>query len=261
MPPAPGGLSKAAMSFDAPSALPAMAVAARLRPAPVSVVIPALNAGARLPACLNALAAGGLAGLVREAIVVDGGSRDDTAAVADAFGARVLSAPPGRGGQLRAGANAARGRWLLFVHADTVLEPSWMDEASAFMERGEDGAAVFALAFDACGLAPRIVAAGAMARTRLLKSPYGDQGLLISRRLYDAVGGFADMPLFEDVDIVARIVRHGGRKALRVLKARAVTAAERYERDGYAARVIANLWLRARYHAGVSPEKLARRYR
>ncbi len=249
------------MSFDAALELSDATHPAPVRPAPASVVIPALNAAARLPAALEALAAGSLAGLLREAIVVDGGSRDETAAIADAFGARVLHAPPGRGGQLKTGAAAARGAWLLFLHADTVLEPGWLDEAAAFMRNGEDRAAVFTLAFDARGLAPRMVAAGAMARTRLLKSPYGDQGLLIPRRLYDAIGGFSDMPLFEDVDIIARLIRHGGRGALHVFKARAVTAADRYERDGYAARVLRNLWLRAQYHAGVSPQKLAKRYR
>ena len=234
---------------------------APVSPAPVSIVIPTLNAGARLPACLGALAAGSLAGLVREAVVVDGGSADDTVKIADGFGARVMTAPPGRGGQLKAGAAAARGAWLLFLHADTVLEEGWLAEVAAFVEADDGRAGVFTLAFDAKGVAPRIVAAGAMARTRWLKSPYGDQGLLISRRLYDAVGGYGDMPLFEDVDMISRLVRHGGRGVLHVFNAKAVTSPERYERDGYAGRVLKNIWHLAQYHAGVPPEKLARSYR
>ena len=247
---APGGLCK---GMDAPPPLKASA--------PVSIVIPTLNAGERLRACLSALAAGSLAGLVAEAVVVDGGSEDDTTAIADSFGARVVTAPSGRGGQLEAGAAAARGAWLMFLHADTVLEEDWLGDVSAFVEADDMRAGVFTLAFDAKGLAPRIVAAGAMARTRWLKSPYGDQGLLISRRLYDAVGGFADMPLFEDVDMISRLVRHGGRGALHVFRTKAVTSPERYERDGYVGRVIKNAWHLAQYHAGVAPEKLARSYR
>lgn len=256
-----GGMEKPAAQFSPTQASRALNAPVPMSPAPVSIVIPTLNAGACLPACLGALAAGSLAGLVREAVVVDGGSADETATIADGFGARVISASPGRGGQLKTGAAAARGEWLLFLHADTVLEDGWPAEVSSFIESDASRIGVFTLAFDARGLAPRIVAAGAMARTRWLKSPYGDQGLLVSRSLYDAVGGFSDMPLFEDVDLMARLVRHGGRKALHVFRTKAVTSPERYERDGYAGRVIKNAWHLAQYRAGVAPEKLARSYR
>ena len=234
--------------------------------APISVVIPTLDAAARLPVCLEALVAACVGGLVREVVVVDGGSRDATREIADGFGAKVLTAPPSRGGQLKAGAGAAGGDWLLFLHGDTALTGDWAREVQAFIEAEDAGgegarAGVFTLAFDAAGIAPRLVAAGAMARTRVLKSPYGDQGLLLSRRLYEAVGGFRDMPLFEDVDMVRRIVRRGGRGALHVFRAKAITSAARYERGGYARRVIKNAWLLMRYHAGASPEKLKESYR
>lgn len=229
--------------------------------APVSVVIPTLNVAARLPACLDALAPAAVDGLVREVIVVDGGSTDMTAAIAEGFGATAIKSAPGRGGQLAAGARVARGDWLLFLHGDTVLEETWAPEARGFVEADAPGAAVFTLAFDAKGVAPKIVAAGAMARTAILKSPYGDQGLFLSRTLYNAIGGFKEMPLFEDVEIIQRIIRHGGRGALHVFKSKAVTSADRYERAGYMRQVLTNAWRLARYHAGVSPEKLAERYR
>jgi hypothetical protein len=227
----------------------------------ISVVIPTLNAEARLAACLDALIPAAIDELVKEVIVVDGGSSDGTAKIADGFGARMLTAPPGRGGQLMAGADAARGTWLLFLHADTVLEAGWAQEAARFTDAHEDKAAVFRLAFDARGLAPKLVAAGAMARTALLASPYGDQGLFLPRALYDEIGGFRALPLFEDVDIIRRLIKAKGRPALKVLNARAVTSAERYQREGYAKQVLFNAWRLMRYRLGASPEALARGYR
>lgn len=227
----------------------------------ISVVIPTLNAEGRLAVCLDALVPAVMAEIVREAIIVDGGSEDKTRAIADGFGARVLGEPPGRGGQLAAGARAARGDWLLFLHADTVLEAGWEEEAHEFIKPAPERAGVFTLQFDAKGLAPKLVAAGAMARTSLFKAPYGDQGLLISKELYEAVGGYEDLPLMEDVDFMRRLIRLKGRRVLRVLKAKAITSAERYERDGYARRVAKNAVTLMRYAAGASPETLAKDYK
>lgn len=227
----------------------------------ISVVIPTLNAEARLSQCLEALVRPTVDGLIKEVIVVDGGSADATLAIADAFGACILTARQGRGAQLRAGATAARGAWLLFLHADTALEPDWAEEARAFIESNDDRAAIFTLRFDAEGLRPALVAAGAMLRTKLFAAPYGDQGLLISRQLYDDIGGFRDMPLFEDVDIVRRLARKHGRRALHVLNARAITSADRYARDGYLKRVLKNAWCLTLYNVGVAPERIAKVYR
>ena len=227
----------------------------------ISVIIPTLNAAARLPETLTALVPAAVDGSIKEVIIVDGGSRDETLEIADGFGATVLSAPPGRGGQLRKGAAAARGEWLLFLHGDTVLEEDWVREARSLASKGGDTAGVFTLRFDAKGLAPRFVAAAAMARTKLLGAPYGDQGLFVSRKLYDEVGGYADMALMEDVDIMGRIRRLKGARSIHVFRSAAITSATRYEREGYFKRVFKNAILLTRYHLGAAPERLAESYR
>ncbi|WP_425410999.1 TIGR04283 family arsenosugar biosynthesis glycosyltransferase [Hyphococcus sp.] len=226
----------------------------------ISVVIPALDAEARLAECLNAIVPAAMMELVREVIVVDGGSQDKTVEIAEGFGARVIAAPQGRGGQLMAGALAAKGEWYLFLHADTVLEGGWDDEARRFIDAHPDKAAVFTMRFDTQGAAPRIVAAGAMARARIFRTPYGDQGLLISKTLYNETGGYADLPLMEDVDFIRRLIRVKGRGALHILQSKALTSAERYARDGYARRVMKNAAILMRYHLGSKPEALARDY-
>ena len=230
-------------------------------PAPLSIIVPTLNAEAGLPRCLAALAPANEAGLVREVIVSDGGSEDGTLGIADAAGCTVVTGALGRGAQLARGAEAARGAWLLFLHADTVLSADWGAAASAQSARpGQAG--VFRLAFEGAGLRPRLVALGANARARLASLPYGDQGLLIARPLYDALGGYDPaLPLFEDVDLVRRLVAARGCRALRVLGATARTSPARYERHGYARRVARNQILLARYLTGTPPRALAAAYR
>jgi len=217
----------------------------------LSAVVPALNAEARLPDCLASLRPG-----ADELVVVDGGSTDRTAALAEAAGAQLVRARRGRGLQLAAGAAAARGDWLLFLHADTRLERGWQAEAQAFMAARDGQAAAFTLALDdAAGAARRLERIVAW-RSRALGLPYGDQGLLLSRALYERVGGFRPLPLMEDVDLVRRI----GRARIRILDARAFTSAERYRRDGWLARPARNLACLSLYFLGVPPAILAKLY-
>jgi rSAM/selenodomain-associated transferase 2 len=218
----------------------------------ISVVIPALNAGPTLGACLSALTDPA----VGEVLVVDGGSTDDTAALAMAAGARVIGPlPPSRGGQLAAGCAAGTGAWLLILHADTRLGAGWGEAARLHMTAQPDKAGWFRFALDDSRPVARVWEAGVHLRSRL-GLPYGDQGLLISRALYEAVGGYRDLPLMEDVDLARRI----GRKRLRGLEARAVTSAERYRRDGYVRRSLRNWRLLAAWLGGTDPADLARRY-
>ncbi len=221
--------------------------------AKLSVIIPTLNAASGLERSLPALAEGLQAGLIRELVLSDGGSTDATLQIAEAAGAEILQGPASRGGQLRRGAGAAGGDWLLFLHADSVLPQGWADTVLGHLPSGHP--AVFKLAFDATGVMPALVAGWANLRTRAFGLPYGDQGLLISRKGYDAAGGFADIPLMEDV-AMARALG----KRPRLLPLALTTSAERYERDGWLRRGTRNLSLLVRYLCGADPAKLARRY-
>jgi rSAM/selenodomain-associated transferase 2 len=230
-----------------------------LRP-PISIVIPTLNAMPRLADCLAALVSGLCDGLVREAIVVDGTSNDQSAQLATDMGCKVVVLPPqarGRGQQLRAGAQAASGDWLLFLHADTVLQEGWVRAVGNHIANQPDKAAYFQLAFEQSGAGARRVARFANMRARALVLPYGDQGLLISRALYDVIGGFSGIPLMEDVDIVRRL----GRRLLVPLTAIAQTSGEKFARGGWWARPARNSMLLAAYMLGVRPDVLARWYK
>lgn len=222
----------------------------------ISVVIPTLNAGARLAETLTALVPGVVEGVVREVLIADAGSTDETVPIAEASGARLLTLERGRGVQLRAGCAAARSDWLLALHADTRLEPGWIEAVRRHVAEHPGDAGYFRLAFDDPGAAARAWEAGVLARNRLFGLVYGDQGLLIPRALYEAAGGYPEWPLLEDVALVRRV----GRARLRPLAARAVTGAERFQRDGWLGRSVRNWAILARYLAGADPRQLARRY-
>jgi rSAM/selenodomain-associated transferase 2 len=221
----------------------------------ISVVIPTLNGAVTLPQTLAALR-GSL--IVHEVIIADGGSSDETAACAGSAGARVIIAPRGRGSQLAAGAAAASGDWFLFLHADCQLEPGWQSAVEAFLRApaAEGRAGYFDLVLDDPAPAARRLERIVAWRCRVLALPYGDQGLLIARILYDAVGGFAPLPLMEDVDLMRRL----GRRRLARIGARCFASARRYRRDGYLRRPLRNLLCLSLYFAGVPPARIARLY-
>ncbi len=217
--------------------------------APLSVIIPTLDAAASLPATLAALTEA--RELIREIIIADGGSRDATTVIAEAAGARVLSAPQGRGAQLAAGAASASGDWLLFLHADTRPEPGWSIDVARFIADPGDRerAAYFAYRLDDASPAARRLERIVAWRSRVLGLPYGDQGLILARGFYGTLGGFPPLALMEDVAFVRRV----GRRRLVALTASALTSAARYRREGFLWRPLRNLGCLALYLLGLPP--------
>ncbi|WP_420586643.1 TIGR04283 family arsenosugar biosynthesis glycosyltransferase [Ruegeria sp.] len=222
-------------------------------PAPISIVIPTLNAGEALSESLPALMEGLHTGLIRELIVTDGGSTDATLEIADEAGAEIVTGAPSRGGQLRRGCAAAKAEWLLILHADTVLREGWSKEVGEHLPSGNPAA--FCLAFRAKGFWPAWVAGWANLRSRVFGLPYGDQGLLVPRGLYEQADGYPDQPLMEDVALVRALPR------ITLLDSRAITSADRYARVGWLRRGARNLWTLTRYFLGADPERLAQAYR
>jgi hypothetical protein len=219
----------------------------------MGVVIPTLDEERALPGLLADL---GKVLVPLDVVVVDGGSRDRTAAVATAAGIRVVRRAPGRAGQLNAGAAAVEGAWLLFLHADSRLPPSARRALLAAVTDEPDLSwGVFRFALDLGGFWGWLIALGQRVRQRMLGLPYGDQGLLVSRELFDAVGGFPDLPLMEDVAMVQRLRR---RAALRTLPAPLVTSGRRYVARGAARTWLWHSALLALYLLGMSPARLAR---
>lgn len=228
----------------------------------LTVVIPTLESGPGLVGTLGALIPAAAAGVVSQVVVSDGGSRDLTLAIADELGCDIVTAPRGRGSQLAAGARAARHPWLLFLHSDTQLDEGWHQEAAVFIERvesrgeGDRRVAVFGFALDDDGFSARMLETAVRLRCLLFALPYGDQGLLISRRHYERLGGYRPIPLMEDVDLVRRI----GRGGFTYLRARAVTSAARYRRDGYVLRMARNAGCLALFFLRVPPRLITRIY-
>lgn len=225
----------------------------------ISVIIPTLNSGAQLPRALAPLVVGMTAGVVKQVIVADGGSEDDTLESAEAAGCDIVKADRSRAKQMRAGADAARGKWLLFLHPETALAEGWVDEVEHFIRdpQSRKKAAAFKLAFDDRSPQAKRAVFWARLRASVMKLPYGDQGLLISRFFYDGLGGYPDIPLMEDVEIMRRI----GPQRLVLLDTEAVASAEKYRREGYDKRAWRNLTLMARYLMGADPVELAKAYK
>jgi len=222
----------------------------------VTIIIPVLHDTTALSALLPALPIDASVQL----LVVDGGAEQGSAW--DALHARHpavewIRASPGRAVQMNAGAARARGRWIVFLHADTRLAAGWLDFLRSLNDRPAVVGGSFRFALDSNARWARWIERGVRLRVRLFDLPYGDQALFARRDVFDVLQGYKAMPLMEDVDFVRRLRRHG---RLEHADIQALTSARRWERDGWILRTIENGTLLLLFLAGCSPEWLARRY-
>jgi rSAM/selenodomain-associated transferase 2 len=163
----------------------------------------------------------------------------------------------GRGIQLNAGAARATGEWLWFVHADSRLPDHWLAAFQALSPQAGVAGGAFRFALDSTAWQARLLERAVALRVRWFNLPYGDQGLFVRRRVFESLGGFAPLPLMEDVEFVRRLTRSG---SLRHLTLRLTTSARRWEHEGWLRRSMSNLTMLSLYALGVPPERLARRY-
>ena len=234
----------------------------------LSVIIPTYNVQDGLADILEQISP-----IADEVIISDCDSQDQTLNMAKRYGAKIVKGCKGRGYQLARGADFAAqntahqartdgvikpsDHYYLFLHADSRLSPQALTDISAHISESDPRAAVFTLRLDDRGFWPRHVEFWVWLRTLCLTLPYGDQGLLISRALYEQTGGYPEWNLFEDVHLIKKI----GRKNLRIFKSKIITDASKYRRDGYGRRCFKNLGLIIRYGFGADPQALSKRYR
>ncbi len=226
-------------------------------PGLVSVIVPVLN---------EALIINDLILHIRETagkepceiIVADGGYGHSTLDAMEDGDVIKVMCPPGRGVQMNAGAEMASGEILLFLHADTRL-PSGAISSIRLALGGRSVAGAFSLSIDSPKAALAVIAWFANLRSRMERIPYGDQAQFMTAELYRKLGGYADIPIMEDVELFRRIRELG--LPIAVLHGKVVTSSRRWEKEGILRRTLTNWWLRIRYRFGATPESLNSHYR
>ena len=218
------------------------------------MIIPTLNEAGLIRKTLDGLPA--YENLER--IVVDGGSSDDTVPSAKRSADQVLVAGAGRARQMNAGARAANGEILHFLHADSILPAGAFHEMAKAMKDPAVVGGAFRLAIDSARVSLKLVAAVANWRTGISRIPYGDQGIFIRRRAFDELGGFPDLPIMEDLEMARRLRRKG---RMVFLRQAIITSSRRWDREGVWNTTVRNQVFVLLYFLGVSPVRLARWYR
>ncbi len=220
----------------------------------ISIIIPTLNEAATIAETL-----GHLKGPDQlEVIVVDGGSQDDTVRLAAARGAKVIQTQPGKACQMNAGAAAASGEVLVFVHADTRMPHNFSRQILAALDQTGVVAGAFRLHIDSGAARIRLIEKVANWRSHCLKMPYGDQALFMKKALFQKVGGFAEVPIMEDFMLVRRLKRMG---RIIILPEPVFTSARRWIHLGVLRTWLINQLIVIAYYLGISPERLSRWYR
>jgi uncharacterized protein len=220
----------------------------------MSVIIPALNEAATIGRTLSLLE--GVDNL--EAIVVDGGSIDQTADLAESRGAKVIQTNPGKANQMNIGAAAAGGEILVFLHADTLLPEDFSHQIVAALKQNNVAAGAFRLTIESTGAAIKFIERMVYLRSRFLGLPYGDQALFMKKSLFKEIGGFPDLPIMEDFILVCRLKRRG---KIVILPSAVATSPRRWLHHGIAKTWFINQAIILAYYLGIPPERLTRWYR
>ena len=243
--------------LDRPKDLPAWQHLASIEDANlgrVSVIIPALNEGEQITTTIASVQAG----RPHEILVVDGGSTDDTIQRACEAGAVVINSAPGRAREMNAGAARAGGSALLFVHADTLLPRDYLSAVSRALQPPGIAAGAFRFRVSGDLAGKRILEWTTNLRSRWRQMPYGDQALFVRRSLFEEIGGFADMPIMEDYELVRRLRKRG---RIVITPQAATTSGRRWRRLEVLRTTAVNRLVILGYRCGVSPERLAEFYR
>ncbi len=228
----------------------------------VSVVIPVLHDTAELASLLETLRPGRDhtvdQSVAYEVVVVNGDPRDVSLRPLHRRFPDVewAESPPGRARQMNHGVRLATGRWLLFLHADACPERGWIEAIRTVDQSSANGGA-FRFRLESTALTARVLERGVDLRTRLFGLPYGDQGIFVRRQVFDEEGGYAELPIMEDLELVRRLRRRG---PLTWCPVEVRVSARRWERDGWVRRSVLNVCLVGLFFVGISPAWLARRY-
>ena len=221
----------------------------------ISIIIPVLNEEAHLGSCIEAVRQNDAS---CEIIIVDGGSFDRTIEIAESFqGVKVMKTPKGRGLQMNAGAFSATGDILLFLHADTILEDGWVQAIAGVVKDSSVAGGAFTFAIQNPSKKYRVVEEWVRLRCFLFRLPYGDQGIFVKRDVFHELGGYKNIPLMEDVDLIERMKGQG---RIVILDTKALTSERRWGRKGLIYTAVMNQLIMFLYKIGVHPQKLARIY-
>ncbi len=222
-------------------------------PLDISVIIPVLNDAEALDLALSSTQ--DCTGVER--IVVDGGSSDESAEVAQSRGAKTLHSPPGRARQMNTGAGVAEGMFLIFLHADTRLPEGFDHHVRRILTQPGVAAGAFQLQIDVPSARLRLIENAANWRSRYLQMPYGDQAIFLRAELFREMGGFPDLPIMEDFELMRRLK---GRGRIVIAPATALTSARRWEKLGALRTTLINQLMILGFYLGFEPSRLARWY-
>jgi len=227
------------------------------KPAVISIIVPVLNEGERIGELLRHVRE--RAGrLPVEIIVADGDPDGSTLKEIRDINVISLRSPRGRGAQMNRGAERATGSILLFLHADTLLPGNAFNEIMDALDDARFVGGAFDLGIDSGRFLMRLIARCASLKHRLTRVPYGDQAIFIRADFFRTIGGYREMPLFEDVELMRRIKKLG--KKIIILGRRTITSPRKWERDGALYTIFRNWSLQALHLMGASPGFLARHY-